>query len=208
MIKTPEEAKEVVRTIKDSFDVNESPESKKIFDNLQDNLEGKKKTINKSSSAKEGDILELKTTAGFAYAQYTHFHPECGELMRVLQGFYRKRLSQTGVDVIAQKKHRFSLFIDWDYCIGSKITRYVGNFPISDYVKDFPIFKKTNALMDQFWNDPNSVIWRFWDGEKEWEASTLDEEEIKKHPEVIMCTSEVTFEHYIRTGKSLGEDLY
>ena len=113
--------------------------------------------ISKSSSSKEGDVMEIKTEAGFAYAQYTHFHPECGELMRVFQGFYPEQLNQEEISKIAQKKHRFSLFISWDYCIRSKITRYAGNFPISSYVRDFPIFKKTDAMMNQCWNDPSSL---------------------------------------------------
>jgi len=62
--------------------------------------------------------------------------------------------------------------------------------------------------MDQIWNEPNHVIWRLWDGEKEWEAGPLSEEERKKYPEITMCTSDVTLSYYIVTGQSLGEDLY
>ncbi|MCP5490162.1 MAG: hypothetical protein H7A42_03505 [Chlamydiales bacterium] len=208
MAKTPEEAKRIVNAVSANFDIKSFPKSKKILNDLQGQFEGRKRTMSKSSSAREGDIMEIKTEAGFAYAQYTHFHPECGELMRVLQGFYPRQLNEEEISKIAKKKHRFSLFIDWEFCITSKITDYVGNFPISDFAREFPIFKKTDAMIDQCWNDPSSVIWTLWDGEREWKAGPLKDEERKKYPEVIECTSDVTFEYYIRTGKSLGEDLY
>ena len=42
---------------------------------------------------------------------------------------------------------------------------------------------------------------------KEWEVSTLNEEQRKKYPEITICFSNTSFFYYIETGQSLGEDL-
>lgn len=162
----------------------------------------------KSISAKEGDVLEITTEKGFAYVQYTHYHPECGELIRVLQGFYETPLTSEEIEVFTELEYRFSLFICWDYCVAQKGIHFTSNFPISSDGKNFPIFKKTDALIGQVWNEPNHVIWRLWDGKKEWGVGPLNEEQRKKHPEIILCSSEASLFYYIETGQSLGEDLY
>jgi hypothetical protein len=41
--------------------------------------------------AKLGDVLEIETTKGLAYFQYTHQHPVYGGLIRVLPGLYAER---------------------------------------------------------------------------------------------------------------------
>ena len=96
----------------------------------------------KSISAKKGDVLEIATEKGFAYVQYTHYHPECGELIRVLQDFYDTPLNSEEIEVFTAQRYRFSLFICWDYCVSQKGIRLVGNFPISSEAKAFPVFKQ------------------------------------------------------------------
>ena len=46
---------------------------------------------------KIGDVIEIPTSKGFAYVQYTHYHkdpPVYGSLIRVLQEFYKTRPSE------------------------------------------------------------------------------------------------------------------
>ena len=40
------------------------------------------------AKAKTGDIFEIPTAKGFAYAQYTHEHPQLTSLIRVFEGLY------------------------------------------------------------------------------------------------------------------------
>ena len=61
---------------------------------------------------KIGDVIEIPTSKGFAYVQYTHYHkdpPVYGSLIRVLEGFYKTRPSEQEFSEIV-KKH-FVLFI-------------------------------------------------------------------------------------------------
>ena len=154
----------------------------------------------------KGDIFEVPTSKGLAYIQYTHFHPEWDALVRVLQGFYPYRLDNDQLHFISQKQHRFSLFLCLSWCVSHKCFRNIGNFPLSKYVVDFPTFKTTSANMNDIWDAPEKVMWRLWDGEKEYEPRALSREEQKKYPEPILC-SDVTLSYYIETGQSLGEDL-
>ena len=41
--------------------------------------------------AKPGQVLEIATPRGFAYAQYASRHPEYGDIIRVLPGLFAKR---------------------------------------------------------------------------------------------------------------------
>ncbi|MBL8695793.1 MAG: hypothetical protein JNJ88_16995 [Planctomycetes bacterium] len=41
--------------------------------------------------ARPGDVLEIRTAKGFAYAVISHIHPAHGALLRVLRGFRRDR---------------------------------------------------------------------------------------------------------------------
>lgn len=150
-----------------------------------------------SKLAQPGDILEISTALGLCYAQYTHFHLECGDLVRVLEGFYHESLNEREIEIISQNKPRFSVFICCDYCLGAEAIRKIGSFPVSDHAKEFPVFKKTNALMGQCWDNPESVVWQLWDGKSEWEVGLLTEDEKKKYPEILMCVSDTTFIYYI-----------
>ena len=45
----------------------------------------------KRSRPKIGDVIEIATPKGFAYAQFTHDHPMGGEVLRILPGLYASR---------------------------------------------------------------------------------------------------------------------
>jgi hypothetical protein len=67
-----------------------------------------------------GDVVEIPTAKGLAYAQYTHYHKdpsEFGELIRVLQGFYEKRPSREELEEIVKKPHRFVIFFPIKYAV-------------------------------------------------------------------------------------------
>ena len=44
--------------------------------------------------------------------------------------------------------------------------------------------------------------------EKEWGVGPLNEEQRKKHPEIIICFSDTSLFYYIETGQSLGEAFF
>jgi hypothetical protein len=61
--------------------------------------------------AKIGDIVEIKTTAGLAYALYSHQHtkpPKFGSLIRVFDRLYETR--PTNVEALVENEVIFSTF--------------------------------------------------------------------------------------------------
>jgi hypothetical protein len=44
-----------------------------------------------AKKVKFGDVLQVLTSQGVAYAQVTHKHPEFGFLIRVFPGFYNEQ---------------------------------------------------------------------------------------------------------------------
>jgi hypothetical protein len=57
---------------------------------------------------KIGDIVEIKTARGLAYAQYINKHKMYGALLRLLNGLYERRPSDLGS--LASSETRFVTF--------------------------------------------------------------------------------------------------
>lgn len=136
---------------------------------------------------KIGDVYEIKTSKGLAYFQYTHEHsqpPKWGSLIRVLDGFYQKRPSVEEVYSIVNKKHRFQKFLFLNQAIKEKEVLFIGNYPIPNFAKKFPIFKNTNTPPK---GDQKEAVWSLWDGEKSWRVGKLSEEEQLKYPFHSLC---------------------
>ena len=55
-----------------------------------------------------GDVLEIATPQGFAYAQFTHDHPMEGELLRILPGLYATRPADLAA--LVQQPERYVTF--------------------------------------------------------------------------------------------------
>ena len=156
---------------------------------------------------KIGDVIEVPTSKGLAYVQYTHEHttpPIWGSLIRVLKGFYKKRPTHEELEKIVQQPHRFQTF-----CIVYRVVNIgdwerVENFPVPNFAQKFPIFKNTNALPK---SDLKEAIWSLWDGEKPWRVGKLSLEEQKKYPFHVIC-NDTALVHHIETGKNnKGWDL-
>lgn len=124
---------------------------------------------------KIGAIIEIPTSRGFAYAQYTHRNPIYGDLIRIIAGFHP--LTPHNLDCVAKMPHSFVAFFPLGAAIQRKIFKIVGFQPVPDFATNFPIFKSS-------WRHPKTnevTTWFLWDGEKEWKVDQLSEEE-KKYP--------------------------
>lgn len=150
---------------------------------------------------KIGDVIEIPSSKGFAYVQYTHQHiapPVWGSLIRILQGFYETRPSNKELKDLVNKPHRFQTFCPVYRVVNIGDWERVGNFPIPDFARDFPIFKGTNSLHN---DDPEEAIWFLWDGKKEWKVGKLSLEDQMKYP--LECIYNGTgLIHAIETGMS------
>ncbi len=59
-------------------------------------------------SVRIGSIIEISTSKGLAYAQYTHKHADYGALIRVIDGLYQS--TPKDLDVLVNLPHRFFTF--------------------------------------------------------------------------------------------------
>ncbi len=69
-----------------------------------------------TSGASIGDVVEIETPKGLAYAQFAHEHPSYGELLRVLPGVHEER---PDVEALAREDERFYVF----YPLGAALAR-------------------------------------------------------------------------------------
>jgi hypothetical protein len=127
-----------------------------------------------------GDVVEIKTSKGLAYAQYTHEHNKLlrfGSLLRVMPGVYPER--PTNISRLVKQMHLFVTFFPLKAELRRKdsVFTIIGNEPIPEYAMPFPVFR--NGLPDC---DGNVHDWWLWDGEKEWKVGMLTPEEIRSYP--------------------------
>jgi len=152
---------------------------------------------------KIGDVIEIPTSKGLAYVQHTHEHtafPKWGSLIRVLQGFYKKRPSEKELAELVKKPHRFQTFCPIYRVVNIGDWERVGNFPVPEVAQKFPIFKGTNALPK---DNQKEKIWSLWDGEKSWRVGKLSLEEQMKYPKKCIY-NDTGLIHAIETGMGPG----
>jgi hypothetical protein len=117
---------------------------------------------------KLGDIIEIPTRKGLAFAQYTHHHPQFGWLIRVLPGFYPDR--PPSLRQVVDQPARFSIFFPLAAAVNQGLFAKVGNEPIPERDRPFPIFREVM---------PGTKVWWLWDGERSWRVGDLTEEQRK-----------------------------
>ena len=123
---------------------------------------------------KIGDVIEIRTSRGLAYAQHTHEHvapPKYGYLIRVLPGLYGKR--PTDFTDIGKQKATFVVFVPLQVMVDRNYVTIVNNQPVPTDAQKFPVFRSGIP-------DPQTKkvrVWWFWDGDKEWKVGSLTDEQ-------------------------------
>lgn len=123
---------------------------------------------------KIGDIVEIPTRNGFAYAQFTHKHRMFGALLRVYNAVYQIK-QPLGVvqSVVDMQKPDFSCFYPLGAALNRGIVSIIGNIPVPEKQKAFPLFRDGEI-------NPKTKkveIWWLWDGENEWPVGELTDEQ-------------------------------
>ncbi|HKA60713.1 MAG TPA: hypothetical protein VKD28_19000, partial [Gemmatimonadales bacterium] len=88
--------------------------------------------------ARIGDIIEIPTSRGLAYVQYTHHDPTHGSLIRVFPGIFDER--PNSFTELAKRRARFVAFVPLERAISQKIFDIVGRAPIPEDAQKFPLF--------------------------------------------------------------------
>lgn len=119
---------------------------------------------------KHGDLLEVPTPRGLAYAQYINKHQNYGALLRVFKALHESRPHDIK-DAIGEVQ--FVCFFPLQAAIRQGIVSVVGNAPVPSADRVFPTFRA--GVVDPSIGKVSS--WWFWDGEREWRVGTLSPEQ-------------------------------
>jgi hypothetical protein len=112
-----------------------------------------------------GDVVEIPTSIGFAYAQYTHKHAQYGSLIRVLPGTYQAR--PLDFAALVPQNPQFITFFPLGAACHRKIVSVVANELIPADAQAFPVFR--TSVRGPQGHGP----WWLWDGVKEWRIGPL-----------------------------------
>ena len=121
-----------------------------------------------------GDVIRVDTSAGAAFAQYTHRHPEFGDLVRVTG----PADATEDPAAIAARPTQFMTFFPLGAACRRGIAHILGPAALPPEAALFPTFRQPLRL------DPRSTApcnWLLWDGRKEWRVTALSEEQ-RRYP--------------------------
>jgi hypothetical protein len=120
---------------------------------------------------KIGDILEIKTAKGLAYAQLIHKVPPEGSLIRVLIPLLASPAEH--LDVLAAMGDRFLTFFPVGAAVNRKIVRFAGNVAVPDKYKEVPPMRAPGG------RTPRGKVMNWWvlEGGKERRVDELTPEQ-------------------------------
>lgn len=125
---------------------------------------------------KVGDVFEIRTTKGLAYAIYTNNHsdpPKYGALIRVFDKIFPAR--PTKMRDLLDVRVRFETFFPLQSAVNKGIFPIVGNLKVPEKLLTFPIFR--TGMVDP--KTKKISNWWLWDGQKEWPIGSLSPEQRK-----------------------------
>jgi hypothetical protein len=116
-----------------------------------------------------GDVVEIDTDNGLAYAQFTHRVPNRGDLIRVLPGIYKSRPED--IQALVRQKEIWVTFVALDAIVAAGIFPVVANVEVPEAAQPFPMMRAGAPL-------PSGRVarWRLFDGEVERPVEELTEE--------------------------------
>ncbi len=124
---------------------------------------------------KVGDLIEIKTSKGLVYAQFTHAHPYMGSLVRVKDKFFTKR--PENFESVLHLHNKIITFLPLQAMVKKNIVEVVCNLPLLPSDADFPLFR--NGIKNI---NTGQIKWWLWDGVKEWEVGYSLNETQRKYP--------------------------
>lgn len=130
--------------------------------------------------AKIGDVIEIPTSKGLAYAQYTHQHRTHGGLIRVFDAVFETRPGD--FSEVVKGPVRFSTFFPVRAAVSRGIFKVVAHEKIAPHNQPFPIFR--NGVPDP--KTKKVAVWWLWDGEKSWKVGEITPEQRKLPIEEVL----------------------
>ena len=120
-----------------------------------------------------GDVIQILTSRGIAYAQFTHKHQRFGALLSIFEGFYNEALKD--FSSIVSGPPTFQTFFPLQPALNEGLFCVVANVAVADRNKPFPTFRSRVIGADG-----QLGPWWLWDGQKE-EMLRRDLTDTEKH---------------------------
>ncbi len=149
---------------------------------------------------KIGDIIEIATSKGFGYAQYSHKHPTHGYMLRVFRPIFAER--PQSFDLLAQSEPGFITFFPLGAAVNRNIVAIAGHAALPASAEAFPLFR-TGII------DPKTGkidLWWLWDGDTEWRAGKLSPDQYDLPLRGII--NDTLLIEYIETGWAPATDRH
>lgn len=89
--------------------------------------------------ARIGDVIQVLTSQGVAYAQFTHKSPKLGALLSVFEGFHS--IIPKDFSIIVDSPPQFQAFFPLQSALNQGLVSVVANVPVADRNKAFPMFR-------------------------------------------------------------------
>jgi hypothetical protein len=109
-----------------------------------------------------GDILEISTQRGLAYAQLTHNHPDWGALLWIAPGLWEQRPAD--VVTLVDAADGFFSFVPLSELVKTGRAQVVGHSDVAESRAQFPLFRDYR----QTDREGRARGHRFWDGSRTW----------------------------------------
>jgi hypothetical protein len=123
-----------------------------------------------------GNIVEIQTSKGLAYAQYSHKHdkpPKYGALLRVFDQIFQEQPAD--LEGLTRLPIQFSIFFPLQTAVNQNIVKIVGNITVPENLRSFPLFRSGTPDRET----KKVATWWLWDGEREWRVGELTPEQRK-----------------------------
>lgn len=135
----------------------------------------KSKTSKNRKLPKVGDVAEIETARGLAYAQYTHHdrNLELGALLALLPGVYQDR--PDNIESLVNQPEMYYFFYPLRAAVQRDFVKLVGNFPVPAFRHPFPLFRRRGDIA----RSGKTLTWFLWDGQVTWRVDALTEDQKK-----------------------------
>jgi hypothetical protein len=121
-----------------------------------------------------GAVVEVPTSRGLGYLQYTHSNDLMGTLVRVLPGLHASRPGD--LNTLVQAPETYVTFVPLREAINAGIFQLVGQAEVPERSRQFPLFRAAGPRAPMT-GEPRT--WGLWDGKNERVLPTLLPEHAK-----------------------------
>ena len=97
-----------------------------------------------SKRVKTGDVVEIHTARGLAYALYAIRHEQMGGLLYILPGFFQR--IPTDFSELVKQSPRFVVFLPIEVAVQRGIFKVVANIPVPNSMQKLPMFKQRGHI--------------------------------------------------------------